>query len=176
MVLYGTRDYEDALKELCDLVSEQGFVPVAAGAFIGEHSFSRKGMPIAEGRPDESDLKQATEFGKKIIEELEKVSCVECLSALEVKGNFPYRVKGPSTPQAPVTDNDLCTQCEYCVDVCPTHAISLADEGMYSDPNLCIKCCACVKECPEGARTFDTPYPAMLHKNFSARREPEIFF
>lgn len=62
------------MKELCDLVSEQGFVPVAAGAFIGEHSFSRKGMPIAEGRPDESDLKQATEFGKKIIEELEKVS------------------------------------------------------------------------------------------------------
>ena len=137
VVLYGNRDYEDALKELCDLVSEQG---------------------------------------KKIIEELEKVSCVECLSALEVKGNFPYRVKGPSTPQAPVTDNDLCTQCEYCVDVCPTHAISLADEGMYSDPNLCIKCCACVKECPEGARTFDTPYTAMLHKNFSARREPEIFF
>lgn len=135
VVLYGNRDYEDALKELCDLVSEQGFVPVAAGAFIGEHSFSRKGMPIAEGRPDESDLNQATEFGKKIIEELEKVSCVECLSALEVKGNFPYRVKGPSTPQAPVTDNDLCTQCEYCVDVCPTHAISLADEGMYSDPN-----------------------------------------
>ena len=176
VVLYGNRDYEDALKELCDLVSEQGFVPVAAGAFIGEHSFSRKGMPIAEGRPDESDLNQATEFGKKIIEELEKVSCVECLSALEVKGNFPYRVKGPSTPQAPVTDNDLCTQCEYCVDVCPTHAISLADEGMYSDPNLCIKCCACVKEGPEGARTFDTPYTAMLHKNFSARREPEIFF
>ena len=93
VVLYGNRDYEDALKELCDLVSEQGFVPVAAGAFIGEHSFSRKGMPIAEGRPDESDLNQATEFGKKIIEELEKVSCVECLSALEVKGNFPYRVK-----------------------------------------------------------------------------------
>ena len=47
VVLYGNRDYEDALKELCDLVSEQGFVPVAAGAFIGEHSFSRKGMPIA---------------------------------------------------------------------------------------------------------------------------------
>ena len=44
VVLYGNRDYEDALKELCDLVSEQGFVPVAAGAFIGEHSFSRKGM------------------------------------------------------------------------------------------------------------------------------------
>lgn len=49
VVLYGNRDYEDALKELCDLVSEQGFVPVAAGAFIGEHSFSRNGDAHCRG-------------------------------------------------------------------------------------------------------------------------------
>ena len=73
------------------------------------------------------------------------------------------------------TDEDLCTQCEYCIDVCPVAAISIVDDRMFSDPSLCIKCCACVKECPEGARTFDTPYTAMLHKNFSARREPELF-
>lgn len=175
VVLYGNRDYEDALRELCDLAVERGFVPVAAGAFIGEHSYSRKEMPIAEGRPDETDLRIAHEFGKQVVAKLAKVSCVENLPPLEVKGDYPYRVKGPSTPQAPVTDSLLCTQCEYCVDVCPTHAISLTDDGMYSDPALCIKCCACVKECPEGARTFDTPYTAMLHANFSARREPELF-
>ena len=92
-----------------------------------------------------------------------------------MKGNFPSKVKGPSTPQAPVTDEDLCTQCESCIDVCPVSAISIVDDRMFSDPATCIKCCACVKECPEGARTFDTPYTAMLHKNFSVRREPELF-
>ena len=100
---------------------------------------------------------------------------LSCLKPLEMKGNFPYKVKGPSTPQAPVTDENLCMQCEYCIDVCPVSAISIVDDRMFSDPATCIKCCACVKECPEGARTFDTPYTAMLHKNFSARREPELF-
>lgn len=175
VVVYGNRDYEDALKELSDTLVDAGFVPVSAGAFVGEHSFSRKDMPIAAGRPDEADHEAAVRFGRAIKEKLEKVDELSCLKPLEMKGNFPYKVKDPSTPQAPVTDEDLCTQCEYCIDVCPVSAISIVDDRIFSDPATCIKCCACVKECPEGARTFDTPYTAMLHKNFSVRREPELF-
>lgn len=175
VVLYGNRDYEDALKELCEVAKEQGFVPVAAGAFVGEHSFSRKNMPIAAGRPDDEDHEVAVKFGRDALIKLKAIPSLEDMDALEVKGNMPYKVKVPSTSQAPVTNEDLCTLCEYCIDACPTGAISILDEAMFSDPALCIKCCACVKECPEGARTFDTPYTAMLHKNFSARREPELF-
>lgn len=175
VVVYGNRDYDDALKELCDTVSKLGFIPVAAGAFIGEHSYSRENMPIAAGRPDAADLQRATEFGKEIMKKVSSIQSLESISAVQVKGNFPYKVKGPSTPQAPVVDDSLCTLCEYCIDVCPTHAISIRDGEMFSNPEYCIKCCACVKDCPEGARTFDTPYTAMLHANFSARKEPELF-
>lgn len=175
VVVYGNRDYEDALLELTDALTEAGFVPVAASAFVGEHSFSRKQMPIAAGRPDAEDHEYAVCFGVRIRAKLETLKTLADLPPLKVKGNFPYREKGPSTPQAPVVDEELCTQCEYCIDVCPVSAISIVDDRMFSDPNSCIKCCACVKECPEGARSFDTPYTAMLHKNFSARREPELF-
>lgn len=175
VVVYGNRDYEDALKELSDTLEAAGFVTVSAGAFIGEHSFSRKEMPIAAGRPDDPDHELAVSFGRNIRMKLQQVDALSDLKPLVVKGNIPYKVKGPSTPQAPVTDEGVCTQCEYCIDVCPVSAISIVDDHMFSDPITCIKCCACVKECPEGARTFDTPYTAMLHKNFSARREPELF-
>ena len=75
-----------------------------------------------------------------------------------------------------MTDEDLCTQCEYCIDVCPVSAISIVDDRIFSDPATCIKCCACVKECPEGARTFDTPYTAMLHKNLVSAANRSCLF
>lgn len=83
-------------------------------------------MPIAAGRPDEADHEAAVRFGRAIKEKLEKVDELSCLKPLEMKGNFPYKVKGPSTPQAPVTDEDLCTQCEYCIDVCPYRLFRLS--------------------------------------------------
>jgi hypothetical protein len=46
VVMYGNREYEDALLELNDIVVETGFKPVAGGAFIGKHSFENDSIPI----------------------------------------------------------------------------------------------------------------------------------
>ncbi|MDH6358612.1 4Fe-4S binding protein [Parabacteroides sp. PF5-9] len=173
IVVYGNRDYEDALFELSDTLKEQGFIPIAAGAFVGEHSFSTKEMPIAAGRPDNEDLEKARHFG----EEIKNITNLSSpySPTLKIKGNFPYKEKGPHTPQAPETDSELCILCESCIDLCPTDAISVQDNTLFSDAGLCIKCCACVKECPENARSFETPFRAYLHTNFATRREPELF-
>ena len=172
-VVYGNRDYEDALIELRNIVRGQGFVPVSGGAFIGEHSYSRPDRPVAAGRPDKNDIDVAFSFGVKTADFLKSGSDIP--AELPVKGNFPYKVKGPKTPQTPITAPELCTQCGYCIEICPTQAISLQDE-IVSDPEPCIKCCACVKECPNQARIFDTPFTDYLFKNFSSRREPELFY
>lgn len=175
VVIYGNRDYEDALLELRDWCLEHGFVPVAGAAFIGEHSYSRPDRPIAAHRPDEEDLLKAAKFGRQVRDRLFNLSQFRDNGVLQVKGHFPYKVKGPKTPQSPVTDLGLCTQCGFCIEICPVQAIRLEDE-IVSDAETCIKCCACVKQCPNQARIFDTPYTDMLFKNFSARREPELFF
>lgn len=172
IAVYGNRDYEDALVELRDEAVQLGFTPLSAGAFIGEHSYSRPNMPVAEGRPDATDLQIAKQFGMDSLEKLEKA---EALEDFYMKGNVPYRSVGPSTPAAPIC-TESCFACGECIEVCPTHAITLSDEGkIETEVGKCIKCCACVKECPNEARVFDTPYTPMLHEKCAARREPELF-
>ena len=68
VVVYGNRAYEKALMELDAFALPHGLKVIAGATFIGEHSYSTDEHPIAAGRPNDSDLALATEFGKKIIE------------------------------------------------------------------------------------------------------------
>lgn len=175
VVLYGNRAYDDALLELKDVAKELGFIPVAGGAFIGEHSFATKELPVAMGRPDDRDLETAKAFGERL---KSMIAGVQSWDEIKVPGNYPYKIGKPSPPNSPVTKEDLCTKCGICAGNCPTHAISISD-AVRTDPDLCIFCCACVKKCQEGARVIEEPYvlniATMLIKNFSARKDPEIF-
>lgn len=174
---YGNRGYDDALLEFKDFLNKRGFVTIAAACFIGEHSYSREkeNMPIALNRPDSSDIVKTEDFGRKVFSKLSKIDNVEKLNELRVKGNFPYKVKKPSTPSSPVCNHDLCTLCGTCVDLCPAHAISIVNDLITFDPTVCIKCCSCVKNCPTEALIFDTPYTKYIFENFSKRLEPEFF-
>ena len=65
VVLFGNRDYDDALIELRDILENNGLHTIAAGAFVGEHSFSRI---LAKDRPDMKDMDIVDEFVRKICE------------------------------------------------------------------------------------------------------------
>lgn len=171
IVVYGNRHYDDALLELCDVLKKKGFTPIAVAAFIGEHSFSRKEMPVAAGRPDECDLSIATQFGEKIAEKLQSGNFNQ---ELTVPGNYPYKEARQQPPMAPESTDD-CNLCGTCMDICPTHAISLSDDRIVTDTSACTLCCACVKYCPQEARIFNTPFTKFLYENFSQRREPELY-
>jgi ferredoxin/flavodoxin len=173
-VVYGNREYDDALLELSNLMTDKGFKVISAAAFIGEHSFSCKDYPIAENRPDKNDLKQAADYGARLSHFLRN-SLQDDLK-LNIPGNYPYKEKKPGVPLSPVT-NDKCTMCFSCIEACPTNAIK-TNNPLITNSELCIKCCACIKACNYGARSFENEgilnITKRLFDNCKERREPEL--
>jgi len=179
IVVYGNREFEDALLELKNLAIELGFNPVAGGAFIGEHSFATKDVPIANGRPDKLDVQKAMDFGAKIKEKVAALQSPDAQMDLEIPGNFPYEAGGArSMAASPVTKEGACTVCGTCVSVCPTAAISI-NGSVTTEIERCIRCCACIKNCPTGARVIEDSMwkdiANWLNENCSIRKEPQIF-
>lgn len=178
VVVYGNREFEDALLELKDIAVETGCVPFGAGAFIGEHSFSCDEFAIAQNRPDEKDLNSAFLFGKQMADGLKMIHDLKDLTPVQVPGNFPYREGMADTAFKFITVTQDCDECGICVTVCPKKAVD--DANFYSTlDEHCIFCCACIKACPQHARMLmEGPIrdkAAWLSENCSQRKEPEIF-
>jgi len=190
VVVYGNRDYDDALLELRDLAADVGFVPIAGAAFIGEHTanYALGGDEplLCKGRPDAEDLRKALQLGLSVWSKLEGI-CVDLASAkgsgragtLEVPGNYPYRERGGGSPASPSTEEDLCAKCSICASVCPVGAITVNADMVMTDADACIMCCACVKHCQTGARRADRTWMGRavnwLRGNCLERREPELY-
>ena len=187
IAVYGNRAYENALTELGDFLSGRGFRVIAGGAFVGEHSYSNSAYSIAEGRPDASDLRCARELGERIRKKLDAAADIQCVGTVDLDGIEPplqspdairlfgegaarLRNGGVPLPVAPVADAAVCIHCGFCAAHCPTGAIVEGDE-CNTAADRCIKCCACVKGCPVGARTYDTPFAALLAGLFAERKE-----
>lgn len=55
-----------------------------------------------------------------------------------------------SVNETPLVDFDSCLQCGDCSYVCPTNAIDMAGEGIVIHDDLCTNCELCVDACPDG--------------------------
>lgn len=182
VVVYGNRHYDDALIEWRDILESRSFKVFAAGAFIGEHSFSRI---LGKSRPDAQDMLRVAEFAAQIDHKI--TASQNKLEIVSVPGKQPYqsyyRPKDKDgNPVAlhkvvPETSSN-CIQCGLCASLCPMGSIDAENESRIT--GICIKCCACIKNCPVEAKYFnDANY--LWHKQelevafTSPRREPEFF-
>lgn len=167
VVVYGNREFDDALLETKNALEANGFFVVAAGAFIAEHSIVRS---VAAGRPDAEDEKIAMDFGRQVREKFES------LKPVEVPGNKPY-AQHPPTPFHP-SANETCVGCGICVGQCPTGAIS-PEEPEKCNGDLCNNCLRCVQVCPLQCRSMPAPFMTwitdMLSKNAAGYKKPVIF-
>lgn len=171
VVVYGNRDYDDALLELCDMLKSNGFEVVAAAAFVAQHCIFPK---VAHSRPDASDMEKIAEFCRLASESL---YIGHTLDFNTVKGSRPYK-KPAAVTLHPLVDSEDCSACGKCARECPAGAI--ANAAPYrTDTDKCIACSRCIAVCPESARRFGgLMYKAiapLFKKKCSVRREPEWF-
>ncbi len=62
----------------------------------------------------------------------------------------PSAIPGPARQVAAVIDEERCSACGFCVDLCPEEAISM-EAAATVDAGRCTACGACVRECPAEA-------------------------
>ena len=185
IVLYGNRNYDDALIELRDLLENGGFHTVAGGVFVGEHAFSYE---LAKGRPDEQDRKEEENFALQVAKQMKSASKEELLlhSPVFVKGETPLRPyytprdrKGNPIDIRKVKSlvSDHCDDCKVCANVCPMGSISFENVREYT--GICIKCGACIKKCPQSARYYEDEgylyHKTELEEEYQRRGKNEVF-
>ncbi|GAA0674353.1 MULTISPECIES: EFR1 family ferrodoxin [Clostridium] len=182
IVMFGNRNYDDALIELRNILEKDGFCIIAAGAFVGEHSFSKI---LASGRPDFKDLKLAYNFADKIAEKLMMYNN-DFKIPVEVSGEEPIRTYYKPRDRKGVfinilkvkpKTNEKCINCGLCSKICPMGSIDKDDPSKVD--GICIKCGACIKKCPAEAKYYDD-FGYLYHKHeleeeYSMRKEPEMF-
>ncbi len=173
LVTYGSRDYEDALVELEDVMQEQGFSPIAAAAVVASHNIMPK---IAEGRPNGADLEKLSEFGRRCAGIVAGLAGSSRIGRLEVPGSRPYR---PYQAFSVKIRTASCTDCGLCIRECPVQAISRTDPKIM-DEERCISCMRCVEVCPQGSRRLSSilllAIGLKLKKSCDPARALEFYF
>jgi ferredoxin len=167
VVVYGNREFDDALLETRDALEANGFRVIAAAAFIAEHSMARS---IAAGRPDAEDKALCRQFAADVMAKPEDAPSVQ------VPGNTPYKALKPSAFHPAANEN--CVKCGVCARQCPVGAIPMENPSETRN-DLCINCMRCVEVCPESSRALPDAFlnmiTQMLNQNAAGYKKPAIF-
>jgi len=161
-VTWGGTSSGISLFEMARELSRKGFVILGAAKVLAVHSLMwQLENPLGAGHPNSADdrlieqlvdeingkmqsgggkdmeLSRLAYQSKEVHAEMEKVT-------LEMaKAHMPTRE----------VDEEICTQCEVCTELCPTDAVTLAPYPVFGED--CVCCFNCVRTCPEEAIKAD---------------------
>ena len=152
---YGNREFDDALLEMADMFTEQGFIIKGAAGVIGRHTYGE----IQVDRPNKVDLEECCEFALKVAESDKK------WPEFHIPGNRPYR-DGVSKGSHHPTCNESCIKCGLCVRACPVQAI---DKDCETVNDVCISCFRCIRNCPVGGKEIITENYKKIAADFTEK-------
>lgn len=181
IVTFGNRAFDNALAELVSVLSQNGFLPIAAAAIVSQHAFSDL---LAPARPDALDFVAIETFAQRVAEKImaqKMVNIVKVPGEAEAPYYIPKGIDGAPVKflkAKPITDKEKCNGCRICAQNCPTGSISLEDPTLVE--GVCIKCHSCIYSCPSQAKFFDDPaflsHVAMLEQHYKERKESMFFY
>lgn len=147
IVVYGNRDFDDALLELNNILTNNGFATLAGIAAVAKHSLFTN---VAKNRPDDLDYSNFDDFLADIKNKLKNNKLAE---KVKIPGKKPYKKIGSFLK--PVVIKELCINCGMCSRICPVNAIDIKNP-LKTNNEICISCTACVNICPAKGRVFIT--------------------
>ncbi|MDR1039042.1 MAG: 4Fe-4S binding protein [Deltaproteobacteria bacterium] len=175
VVVFGNVGPGDALVELYDLCAARDFEIKAAGAFVGEHSYS---SVLGRNRPDDADRERARVFGVGIRQTLFGNSVIHRDVVAKGPPSVEYRPQEPRQALSFMLKPRSCEACRLCIHSCPVGAFVGGDPKKI-DLDKCIGCAACIKLCPHKARYFgDEDFMddvAVMVANNSEAKQPQVY-
>lgn len=183
VAVYGNIGFGMTLVDLREICEEVSLRPIAAAAFVGEHSFATAAAPLAAGRPDRIDLERAREFGARVRGLLNSGNGAASIEPPHIPGRLPLIARVLPEGSAdifthpPLADPASCTGCGACARRCPSGAIDA--DSFAIDESVCLRCFACVRVCPPGSRRIryrrKPIVTTFLRRKNRRRREPDVF-
>ena len=147
IIVFAGRTHDDSLRELGDILTGNGCVPIAAAAISCEFPLDEH---VGDIQLSEHECAELRTFAIKARVKLGALQYAEA-GRVTLEKNQPYRRALP-THLKPVS-GDGCTSCGLCARMCPAGAIDHANPA-HTDATKCISCMRCVKNCPQHARTI----------------------
>lgn len=141
-VTFGNRAFEDALLELSDAVTDNGFSVFAGCAVVTEHNIMHV---FGTGRPDAVDCEEIQKFAEETAAKFQEHG----MNSPEFPGNRPYKEWKGSSLQI-LVDEETCSNCGLCAAKCPVQAIF--PDRKETDATRCINCMRCIEICPKKSR------------------------
>lgn len=145
-----------ALWQMGRALVSKGFQLVGAAKVLAVHSMMwPSARPVGQGHPDADDDRHVAGLIERVVARLSQADVTSLpVDALDYHPEaFVAEIKkklGQPWMIIPKTiDEDKCTQCAICKQICPVSAVAL-DPWPVFDQN-CFDCFNCIRECPEEA-------------------------